>query len=185
MKKIIRLLYSIFYYGFAQWLPSSNLVLGEFWKKIRWMACKGLFNYCGKDARIEPRAFFHSGRNISLGDRSGIGENAKLRGIITIGNDVMIGEDVLMITANHKYKRTDIPMCEQGFTEEKPIIIGNDVWIGSRVIILAGVKVGKGAIIGAGAVVAKDVPERAIVVGNPAKVIKFRKETNNTSECYE
>lgn len=178
MKKILKLFCNIFYYGFAQWLPSSNLVLGEVWRKTRWMACKGLFNYCGKGARIEPHVFFHSGRNISLGDRSGIGKNTKLHGAVTIGNDVMMGENVFMITTNHKYKHTDIPMCEQGFTEDQPIIIGDDVWIGSHVIILPGVKIGSGAIIGAGAVVAKDIPDWAIVVGNPAKIIKFRKETD-------
>jgi maltose O-acetyltransferase len=72
-------------------------------------------------------------------------------------------------------------MCEQGFYEEKPVVI-DDVWIGGHVIILPGVHIGKGAIVGAGAVVTKDVPEYAIVGGSPAKVIKYRKEPDVSCE---
>ena len=61
-------------------------------------------------------------------------------------------------------------------------MIGDDVWIGSRVIILPGVTIGKGAIVGAGVVVTKDVPEYAIVGGNPAKVIKFRRKQPDAKE---
>jgi maltose O-acetyltransferase len=87
----------------------------------------------------------------------------------------MMGEDVIIISSNHQFSRTDIPMTQQGFQTEQPVVIGDDVWIGSRAIILAGVKVGTGAIIGAGAVIAKDVPEWAVVVGNPGRVIRLRK----------
>ena len=66
-------------------------------------------------------------------------------------------------------------MCKQGSTEERPVVIGNDVWIGGRVIILPGVKIGDGAIVGAGSVVTRDVSEYDIVAGNPARVIKNRK----------
>lgn len=62
----------------------------------------------------------------------------------------------------------------QGDSEPKPIVIGDDVWIGARSIILKGVHIGKGAVIAAGAVVSRDVPEYAIVGGVPARVIKYR-----------
>ncbi len=87
----------------------------------------------------------------------------------------MMGPDVVILTQNHKFDRLDIPMLDQGFKDEQPVTICDDVWIGARVIILPGVTVGKGAIIAAGAVVTKDVPEYAIVGGNPARVIKMRK----------
>ena len=90
-----------------------------------------------------------------------------------IGDDVMMGPNVSIYTRNHAFERTDVPMNTQGVSDEKIVVIENDVWIGANSIILPGVTVSKGAIIGAGAVVTKDVPEYAIVGGNPAKVIKF------------
>ena len=80
-----------------------------------------------------------------------------------------------MYSRNHAFDRIDIPMCEQGYLPEKTIVISDDVWIGGHVIILPGVHIGNGAIVGAGAVVTKDVPQYAIVGGNPAKVIKYRR----------
>ena len=66
-------------------------------------------------------------------------------------------------------------MMQQGFEEERPVYIGDDVWIGDRVMILPGVHVGNGSIIAAGAVVTKDVPDHTVVGGVPAKVISIRK----------
>ena len=63
----------------------------------------------------------------------------------------------------------------QGFATEKPVLIADDVWIGARVIILPGVRIGTGAVIGAGAVVTKDMPDYSVVGGNPARVLKMRK----------
>lgn len=88
----------------------------------------------------------------------------------------MMGPDVVMITRNHEFLKTDIPMNLQGSREEKPIQIGDDVWLGARVILMPGVRIGCGAIIGAGAVVVHDIPDWAIAIGNPATVIKFRKD---------
>lgn len=88
----------------------------------------------------------------------------------------MMGTDVIIITRNHRFDRTDIPMMEQGFEEERPVYIGNDVWIGDRVLILPGVHIGDGSIIAAGAVVTKDVPPYSIVAGVPARKIRDRFE---------
>jgi len=88
----------------------------------------------------------------------------------------MMGPQVIFYTRNHTFSRTDIPMSEQGFEPTRPITICDDVWIGVRAMFLPGVTVGRGAIIGAGAVVTKDVPEWAIVAGNPARVVRFRYE---------
>lgn len=97
-------------------------------------------------------------------------------GKVTIGDGVMIGPECFIYTLNHNISRTDIPMFKQGFAEPKPVTIADDVWIGSRVTILPGVHIGTGAVIGAGAVVSKSVPDYAVVVGNPAKIVKYRNE---------
>ena len=119
--------------------------------------------------------FFRASDKVSLGDYSGIGINARLNGACTIGANVMMGCDVVMITRNHCLARTDIPMMEQGFEEERPVHIGNDVWIGDRVMIMPGVHIGDGSVIGAGAVVTGDIPPYSIAVGVPARVIRSRK----------
>jgi maltose O-acetyltransferase len=86
----------------------------------------------------------------------------------------MMGPEVVIYSQSHKYDRTDIPMCEQGFSEYKEVVIGDDVWIGRRAIIMPGVHIGKGCIIGAGAVVTKDIPDYSVAAGVPARVVKSR-----------
>lgn len=100
--------------------------------------------------------------------------NGSVHGPLRIGENVMMGPDVTILSQTHNIERTDIPMGKQGMREAE-VIIGNDVWIGMRSIIMPGVKIGDGAVIGAGAVVTKDVPDYAIVGGVPARIIKYRK----------
>ena len=137
-------------------------------------ARKMLAGKCGKNINVEKGALFSS--SVTIGDFSNIGRNARLYQNITMGNYVMMGPDCVMYTKNHCYDSLDVPMCFQGETEEKPIVIGNDVWIGARVIILPGVHIGDGAIIAAGAVVTRDVAPFSIVGGVPAKMIGSRKK---------
>ena len=87
----------------------------------------------------------------------------------------MMGPYVKMYVQNHNFSRTDIPMNQQGNSPVRPIVIGDDVWIGANVIILPGVSIGTGCVIGAGSVVTKSLPEYSVVAGNPAKIIKNRK----------
>ncbi|MEJ2648325.1 MAG: acyltransferase [Sedimentisphaerales bacterium] len=171
IKKICLLLY----YGFARYLPPSNARYSFGAKQIRYMLCKKLFRKIGKNTNIERLAFFRFGYNIEIGDNSGLGINCHISNA-KIGNNVMMGPDVLYIDNNHCFDRTDIPMMEQGNELQKELIIGDDVWIGSRAIFLPGVFIGKGVIVGAGSVVTKSVPDWAIVGGNPAKIIRYRKE---------
>lgn len=86
----------------------------------------------------------------------------------------MMGPDVSILTHTHNIERTDIPMGQQGMRVSE-VIIGNDVWIGMRVVIMPGVRIGIGVVIGAGAAVTKDVPDYAVVGGVSARIIKFRK----------
>ncbi|UBK27605.1 maltose O-acetyltransferase [Clostridium perfringens] len=86
----------------------------------------------------------------------------------------MMGPEVIVYTTNHKINSIQVAIKYQGNTDEKQVKIGDGCWIGARVIILPGVTIGKGVVIGAGAVVSKNIPDYAVVVGNPAKIIKFR-----------
>lgn len=144
-------------------------------KKMRSSVGKHLFDRCGTNINIEKGADFGSGKGILIGNNSGLGINSKVRGPLEIGANVMMGPDVVIMTNSHNFERIDIPMNIQGSAVPKKVVIGNDVWIGTRAIILPGTTIGNGAIIGAGAVVTKDVPEYGIVGGVPAKLIRSRK----------
>ena len=172
MRKI-KLLFGRILYLFASHLPTSFFWINIGQKKIRGFCGKLILTKCGKYVNIEKGAEFPS--SVELGDYSGIGVRAQINGKVIFGNHVMMGPDVCIYARNHAYDRTDITMDLQGFAPEKPVFIDDDVWIGAKVIILPGVHIGTGAVIGAGAVVTKDVPDYAVVGGNPAQIIKMRK----------
>lgn len=115
------------------------------------------------------------GGDITLGNNVSVNPYTILygHGGLKIGNFVRIAAHTVIIPSNHNFERTDIPIFRQGHTS-KGITIEDDVWIGTHVTILDGVKIGQGSIIGAGAVVNKDIPPYSIVVGNPGKVIRNR-----------
>lgn len=158
-------------------LPATDN--GRFYSKLirrcRSSVASHLFDSCGKNLNIEKGADFGSGEGIVIGDDSGIGVNCKVRGPLSIGNCVMMGPEVIILTSIHNFDDVTVPMCKQSNSEKKKVTIGNDVWIGTRVIIMSGVTIGNGCIVGAGAVVTKDVPDYAIVGGVPAKIIRYRK----------
>lgn len=171
--KIKKILCLVAYYGFARFLPASTSPMTHWARKIRRIICRSIFDKCGDNVNIESGARFATG-GISIGSGSGLGVNCSVHGPLRIGDNVMMGPEVTILTHTHNIERTDIPMGQQGMRVAE-VVVGNDVWIGMRSIIMPGVKIGNGAVIGAGAVVAKDVPDYAIVGGVPAKVIKFRK----------
>lgn len=160
------------YRGLAMHLPRSQGGFGNAYRAVRAFFARMALDKCGKNVNIEHGAQF--GFDTSIGDNSGIGINAILSPGITIGNDVMMGPYCMMFTSNHAIGDLATPMRKQGHAERKPIVIGNDIWIGARVTILPGVHVGDGSVIGAGAVVTKDVEPYSIVAGNPAKKIGSR-----------
>jgi len=169
-----RYLFLGLYYGFARYLPPSSGIMGSLFKKIRAVFCSQLFKSCGHHINIEKNAFFGDGSKLSIGNYSGLGLNCRIHGPVSIGNYVMMGPDVLIMTRNHRFDRVDVPMALQGPSEARPIIIEDDVWIGARSVILPGVRIGSGSLIAACSVVTKDIPSFAIVGGNPARIIRFR-----------
>lgn len=167
-KKIYYLLYSLL----AKKLPLSRRC--KLAKKIRNYFASHILNNVGKNINIEKNAEFNP--KVSVGDNSGIGVNCELYGEVQIGNNVLMGPECIFYTSNHNYINKNELIINQGSTKEKKIIIEDDVWIGSRVIILPGVTIKKGCVIGAGSIVTKNFPEYSVICGNPAKVVKFRKE---------
>ena len=176
------MIYKVLYYGFARFLPKSTApVVGKLSMRIRRSICRHMFrkdetHQC-RNLVVEQGAYFGSGKNFIVGDGVGIGKSFKsLNRIVTIDDYLMMGEDVLFLGGGHKYERTDIPMGQQGSITSTSLHIAGDVWIGARAIVLPGCRrIGHGAIIGAGAVVTKDVPDWAVMGGNPAKVIRYRR----------
>ena len=162
----------ILYKTVAKRMPLSDSRLSFGAKRLRRFCARQVLPHVGKNVNIERGAQF--GWDLSIGDNSGVGVNALLSPHVTIGNDVMMGPDCMMFTSNHGMDRTDVPMWRQKSSEARPIVIGNDVWIGARVIILPGVRVGDGSVIGAGSIVTKDVPPYSIVGGNPARLLRKR-----------
>lgn len=124
---------------------------------------------------IEKGAYFGNGCDLWVGKGAGLGVNCQIQRPCHIGENVLMGPDVIIFTMNHAADRTDVPIGAQGMTEKRKVTIGNDVWIGQRAIIMPGVTIGDGCIVAANAVVTKNVPPYCIVGGVPAKVLKRRK----------
>lgn len=170
MRKIFLLLY----YIVLQRIPMQPMPGYKLGYALRRWCARHLLRHCGRGVIVKDHSYFGNGLRLSVGDRSQLGSHARLSGDITIGNDVVMGPDVVMMATSHKFARLDIPINLQGARPEEPIVIGNDCWIGTRVIILPGVHLGSSCIVAAGAVVTKSFPDRCILGGVPARCIKMR-----------
>lgn len=169
--------YQILYYGLAKHLPKSTIpIVGKVASKFRRWCCKHIFAGCGVNVNVEKGAFFGNGKDVNVGNWVGIGKDFVMHNRVLVVDDyLMMGEEVMFLGGGHCYERLDIPMGKQESKGKTPLHIASDVWIGARAIILPGCRrIGRGAIVGAGAVVTKDVPDFAIVGGNPARVLKYR-----------
>lgn len=119
--------------------------------------------------------------DVLIGDKTIIGIGSTLIGPITIGDDVMLAQNVVVSALNHGYQDVLISPSMQK-VNCKQIIISDRVWIGANCVITAGVKLGKHSIIGAGSIVTKDIPDYSVAIGNPAKVVK---QYNSQTELWE
>jgi len=132
----------------------------------------------GKNANVSPDTVFSNPSRIVIGDRVRIGSRCHIwagpqDGHIHIGNDVLFGPEVMITAATYRYNDGS-PVTEQAMKEDD-VVIGDDVWLATRAVILPGARIGNGAIVAAGAVVRGVVPEFAIVAGSPARIVGTRK----------
>jgi acetyltransferase-like isoleucine patch superfamily enzyme len=115
------------------------------------------------------------GVGLIVGNDVGIAQNCfiQVRGKVIIGSHVMFGPNVSIFSENHGFTSLETPMIGQP-TIRGEVVIEDDVWLGTRSVILSGIRIGKGSIIAAGALVNRDIPPYSIVAGVPGKVIKSR-----------
>lgn len=163
--------------------------LPRVWRRVREFLLRPLFFSYGRNFRFDPDGIY-SFHTISVGDDVFLGLRPVIlatRAQIRIGNHVMFGPEVTIRGGNH---RTDlvgrfmksVPELEKRPEDDLGVNIEDDVWVGTRAIILHGVTIGRGAIVAAGSVVTKSVPPYAIVAGVPARVIRFRWDVSTILE---
>lgn len=147
-------------------MTSSRLRAGLWRLVTKKMGCNLYFR---SNVRIGAPSLF------SMGNNGYIGKDATIHagGGVSIGDYFMCGSNVTILSIDHQYDSNKVPMLMQP-NRLAPVVIGDDVWIGSNAVILPGVTIGNGVIVGANAVVTKDVAAYAIVGGIPAKLIKYR-----------
>lgn len=139
-------------------------------KKQKYM--KEVFAECGEECFIElPFRANWGGKNLHFGNRVYANFNLTVvdDGEIFVGDKVMFGPNVIIATANHPIEPSLREDCMQ---YNKPVHIGENVWVGAGTVIVPGVTIGKNSVIGAGSVVVKDIPENVVAVGNPCRVLR-------------
>lgn len=159
-------------------------ILVKWWPQNQWFPLAGaarvLFarHICAETAEhisVDRNATFSC--KVHMGEYARIGRDCELHGEVHLGNHVLMAPECVFYTVNHEHRNPDIPMDSQGDSEMEPTFVGNDVWLGRRVMVMPGVHIGDGCIVAAGAVVTKDLPPYCVVGGIPAKIIKSRKDS--------
>lgn len=172
--------------GFA----SIILLTIKVFDRLLMYLCKNLFKVVGKNVKFFPLNSKFSYNSIFIGDDVFIGDRAYFfaaLSFIKIGNKVMFGPNVTIRGGNHSShiigkKLFDYRLEDKLETDDQPVIIEDDVWIGTNVTILKGVTIGEGAIVAAGSVVTKSIEPFSIYGGVPAKKIKDRFNENDLLE---
>jgi acetyltransferase-like isoleucine patch superfamily enzyme len=126
----------------------------------------------GEGSTIEDFSTINNGVGaVIIGNNSRIGIGNVVIGPVTVGNNVILAQNIVMSGLNHGYEDINLPIHKQPVSTA-PIFIEDDSWIGANAVVTAGVTIGKHCVVAAGAVVTKDIPPFSIAVGNPARVIK-------------
>jgi len=128
--------------------------------------------WLGKHSVIESFCCINNAvGDVTIGDYTRIGIHNTIIGPVCIGNHVNLAQGITITALNHNFEDTSKRIDEQGIST-KPVVIGDDVWIGANAVVLPGVTIGSHCVVAAGAVVTKDVPDHTLVGGVPAKIIK-------------
>lgn len=130
-----------------------------------------LLGRVGDGARVRQPIFVDFGEHISIGARSFVNSGLTALDVapIVIGEDVQIGPNVQLLTPTHPL---DPEERLEGWETGRPVTVGDNVWLGGGVVVLPGVSIGDHTVVGAGAVVTRDLPPRVLAVGSPARVIR-------------
>ncbi len=145
-----------------------------------------LLKNIGHSVDIMSGVIIMSPQNVQIGHDVLLNAGTKIGGQkgVRIGNYVQLSYNVNLVSENHAYHNPSLPIKTQGYFGG-PIDIGSDVWVGANAVILPNIKIGKGAIVAANAVVTKDVEPYAIVGGVPARLIKYRFKRKDIKEAKE
>ena len=156
----------------------NNLPPGE--EKTRLSLLRELLGEMGEGCRIEPPFRCDYGFHISLGGSFYANYNLTVLDCapVIVGHHVFVGPKVGIYTARHPL---DAALRREGWEDARPVIIGDDVWIGGSAVILPGVTVGSGTVIGAGSVVTRDVPGGVVAAGNPCRVLRPLEKSDRDS----
>lgn len=170
----MRSLLLILYYVFGSLLPDISFPGGRLFNAVRGFLLKKILPCYGSQNEFDSHVYIGKGDDVQIGSHCQVNQRSVLVNVI-IGDYVMIAPEVVFVSDFHQTESTEIPMALQGVIKFPPTVVDEDVWIGRRAIIMPGRRLGRGSIIGAGAVVTQDVPPYAVVGGVPAKIIKMRK----------
>lgn len=138
--------------------------------------------HLGAGAVLQDGLWITNPEKVSIGSNCNFGRRVFITGGggVRIGDWVGLGPDVKIWSVNHRFSDPDTPWMLQGW-EKSPVVIGDDVWLGANVFVMPGVTIGRGAIISAGTVLTKSVPEFAIVAGNPGRVVGWRRHPSQSA----
>jgi acetyltransferase-like isoleucine patch superfamily enzyme len=168
-------------------MPLTHILLHS--KRLSQWICKRRFATFGEGSEFRPGAYAINSDQIFIGSKVTIRPGTMLfashytEGLrqIVIEDNALIGAGVHIYVSNHRFSDVSRPIYEQGHEEVKPVIISSGCWIGANAVILPGVRIGKNAVVGAGSIVTKSIPDFAVAVGNPARVIRNQQNSENDS----
>jgi len=152
------------------------------WMRARLLPC--FLQHLGANTTLQAGLRITNPERISIGSNCNFGQGVFLTGAggIRVGDWVAIGPDTKIWSVNHRFEDPDTPVLQQGW-EAKEVVVEDDVWLGANVFVMPGTIIGKGAIVSAGSIVTKSIPSHAVVAGNPARVIGWRKRPEAASHA--